>query len=189
MSIFVFTKLIYFSIFLLQCRSASLPRIFAFHFQNVTFVTSSEKCFEFILCTFSNIGLFQEKTNRGGGWGHGISRGIEEVEGGISKNDVNFSGVIRKQIGISSSLGFWFWNFQGVQLIQLYVTGKFQESSLVLSGIAKGKVTYLEILAVFPKKEVCPQFFFFFFFGIVHCRAGGIIKLLKQQTTQNNPQS
>ena len=97
--------------------------------------------------------------------------------------------MIRKQIGISSSLGFWFWNFQGVQLIQLYITGKFQESSLVLSGIAKGKVTYLEILAVFPKKEVCPQFFFFFFFGIVHCRAGGIIKLLKQQTTQNNPQS
>ena len=38
MSISVFSKLIYFSIFLLQCRSANLPRIFTFHFRNVTFV-------------------------------------------------------------------------------------------------------------------------------------------------------
>ena len=37
-----------FSIFLLQCRSASLPRVFAFHFRNVTLVTSREKCFEFV---------------------------------------------------------------------------------------------------------------------------------------------
>ena len=26
-----------------------------------------------------------EKQTWGGGWGHGISRGIEEIEGGISK--------------------------------------------------------------------------------------------------------
>ena len=30
----------------------------------------------------------------------------------------------------------------------------------VLSEIAKGRVTYLEISADFPKKEVCPQFVF-----------------------------
>ena len=59
-------------------------------------------------------GLFQEKTNRGGGSGHGISRGIEEVEGGISKKDIKFPEVIRKRIVIFSSLGFWFWNFEGV---------------------------------------------------------------------------
>ena len=40
--------------------------------------------------------------------------GIKEVEGGISKNDVKIPGVIRKKIGISSSLGFWFLNIQGV---------------------------------------------------------------------------
>ena len=67
MSISVFSKLIYFSIFLLQCRFASLPRILAFHFRNVTFVTSSEKCFEFVLCTFSDIGLFQKKNKQGRG--------------------------------------------------------------------------------------------------------------------------
>ena len=56
--------------FLLQCRSAILPRIFVFHFRNVTFATGSKKCFEFILRIFSNIGPFQKnETNRrlGGG--------------------------------------------------------------------------------------------------------------------------
>ena len=66
MSISVFSRLIDFFIFLLQCRSASLPRNFVFYFRNVTFVTSSEKCFEFVLCTFSNIGLFQVKNKQGG---------------------------------------------------------------------------------------------------------------------------
>ena len=61
------SKLIYFSIFLLQCRFTSLPRILPFHFRNVTFVTSSEKSFEFVLCTFSNIGLFQKKNKQGKG--------------------------------------------------------------------------------------------------------------------------
>ena len=54
----------------------------------------------------------------------------------------------------------------------------------MLSGIAKGKVTYLEISDGFQKKKYVPNFF-----GIAHCRVGRIIKLLKQQTTQNNPQS
>ena len=67
MSISVFSKLIYFSVFLLQCRSACLPRIFAFHFRNMSFVTCSKKCFKFVLCTFSNIGLFQEKIKQGSG--------------------------------------------------------------------------------------------------------------------------
>ena len=67
MSISVFSKLIYFSIFLLQCRSAGLPRIFAFHFRNLTFLTSGEKCFEFVLCAFSDIGLFQEENKQGRG--------------------------------------------------------------------------------------------------------------------------
>ena len=37
----------------------------------------------------------------------------------------------KKNIGISSGLGFWFWNFQGVQLTQLYITeiGLFQKKS------------------------------------------------------------
>ena len=78
MSISVFSKLIYFSIFLLQCRFASLLSIFAFHLRNVTFVTSSEKCFEFVLCTFSNIGLSQEKSKHG--------EGVEDMEFlGVSK--------------------------------------------------------------------------------------------------------
>ena len=67
MSISACSRLIYFSIFLLQYRSAVLPRIFVFHFRNVTFVTSREKRLEFVLCTFSNIGLFQEKNKQGVG--------------------------------------------------------------------------------------------------------------------------
>ena len=51
-------------------RFASLPRIFVFLFRNVTFVKSSEKCFQFVPCTSSKIGLFQKKTNGGReGWG------------------------------------------------------------------------------------------------------------------------
>ena len=65
-------------------RFASLPRIFVFLFRNVTFVTSSEKCFQFVPCTFSKIGLFQKKTNLrkwgGGGGGGGAGWGIEGME-------------------------------------------------------------------------------------------------------------
>ena len=126
MSISVFSKLIYFSMFFLQCRFASLPRIFAFRFRNVTFATSSEKRFEFVLCTFSKIGLFQEK-NKQERWlrkrnFQGYRRNRRQNFQRLVKKDVEFSGVIRKKIGISSGLGFCFWNFQGVQLIQLYIT-------------------------------------------------------------------
>ena len=44
----------------------------------------AKNCFEFVLCALPDIGLFQEKTKTGnGGWGHGISRGIAEIECGI----------------------------------------------------------------------------------------------------------
>ena len=60
-------------------RFASLPRIFVFLFRNVTFVTSSEKCFQFVPCTFSKIGLFQKKTNLRK-WGGGRGGELEGME-------------------------------------------------------------------------------------------------------------
>ena len=96
MPISVFSRLIYFSIFLLQCRSTVLPRIFVFHLRNVTFVTSSEKCFEFVLCTLSNIGLFQEKHKQGvEGWGHRISRSTKEIECRFPKVSLKRCGISR----------------------------------------------------------------------------------------------
>ena len=65
------------------------------------------------ICVSKTLGCSRKKTNRERGRGHGISRGIEEVEGGISKKTINFPGVINTKIGKSISLGFWFWNFQG----------------------------------------------------------------------------
>ena len=49
-----------------------------------------------------------------GGWGrrHGISRGIEKIKCGQEKE---ITGVIKKKTsGISTSLGYCPWNFQGV---------------------------------------------------------------------------
>ena len=107
------SKLIYFSIFLLQCRFTSLPRILPFHFRNVTFVTSSEKSFEFVLCTFSNIGLFQKKNKQGKGLRTWNFQGYRRSRRRDFQKTINFPGVINTKIGKSISLGFWFWNFQG----------------------------------------------------------------------------
>ena len=47
-----------------------------------------------------------------GGRGHGISRGIEKIKCGQEKE---ITGVIKKKTsGISTSLGYCPWNFQGV---------------------------------------------------------------------------
>ena len=60
-----------------------------------------------------------EKNEKGGGWGHGISRGIEERKCGNSRDQLkkkwNFQGCLRKNsCGISIGLGSGCWNFQGV---------------------------------------------------------------------------
>ena len=60
------------------------------------------------------------------GWGHEISRDIENIDVkilGVNKEEVEFSGVIKKTSGISVGLVFGYgnsngcntivWNFQG----------------------------------------------------------------------------
>ena len=60
----------------------------------------------------------EKNPNRGGGWGHGISRGIEERTFGNFRGHLkklwNFQGCTRKSHVISVALGFWTWNLQGV---------------------------------------------------------------------------
>ena len=127
MSISVFSKLIYFSIFLLQCRSAVLTRIFVFHFRNVTFVTISKKCFDFVLCTLSNIGLVstlfcvpyltlgcsRKKTKRR--WG------VEDMEflGVPKKQNTEFPKVSLKRCKISRVYKKKNWNIQWSRFLVL----------------------------------------------------------------------
>ena len=128
MSMSVFSRLIYFSILLLKCRSGSLPRIFVFHFRNTNFVTSSEKCFEFVLYIFSNIALFQKKTNRGRrgslrAWNfQEYRRNRMQNFQWLVKKDVEFPGVIRKKLEFPVALVFGSGIFKGYQLTQLYIT-------------------------------------------------------------------
>ena len=74
---------------------------------------STKLCY--IPCTWA---IPEKKTNRGG-WGHGISRGIEQRICGNSRGQLkkkqNFQGCSIKNSGeISMDLGFWPWNFQEV---------------------------------------------------------------------------
>ena len=63
------------------------------------------------MCYFRKKNI-QEKRWLEGGRGHGISRGIEKIKCGQEKE---ITGVIKKNTsGISTSLGYCPWNFQGV---------------------------------------------------------------------------
>ena len=61
------------------------------------------------------MGYFRKK-NKGRGWGHGISRGIEKTKCGNSRGqEKEFAGVIKKRsCAVSTSLGYKLWNFLGV---------------------------------------------------------------------------
>ena len=108
----------------LTVRFASLPRIFVFLFRNVTFVTSSEKCFQFVPCTFSKIGLFQKKINLRKWWGEGGGglrawnfqgyqrNGMQNFQR-LVKKDMEFPEVIRKILEFPEALVFGSRIFKG----------------------------------------------------------------------------
>ena len=74
---------------------------------------------------------------------------------GLIKKEVEFPGMIKKKLcGVFRGLGFLLQNFQEESNMW-----NFQQGSFVLSwsGISKGKVTNLEILGIFSKKQVYPR--------------------------------
>ena len=79
-----------------------------------------------------------------GGWGHRISRRIEEIacriSRGFHRKEVEFPGVIKsKSCRISQRLGFWSWNFRERYKI-FHNFQKWSSALYFLFGIYKGKV-------------------------------------------------
>ena len=68
--------------------------------------------------------LLQKKPKQGG-WGYGISRGGYQRNSmwnfqGLIKNEVEFRWVTKKKwCGLSRSLWFWPWKFQGIYLANI----------------------------------------------------------------------
>ena len=100
--------------------------------KGVKVVHIPDKVYWFQICSFWNLLLLErifyqnsskraikeKNPNRGVGWGHGISGGIEERTCGNSRGQLkkkwNFQGCTRTNHVISMGLGFLPWNFQEV---------------------------------------------------------------------------
>ena len=83
---------------------------------------------------------YRKNSNRWGGWGHGISIGIEERACGNSSCQLKKSGISR------GTQGKFMWNFHETSFMTMEFQGchtilkNFQECKIVFSGITKGKV-------------------------------------------------
>ena len=114
------------------------------------FVTKNRQWLETVVdCCYIKLCLkwaISEK-KKGGCWGYGVSRGIEEIGSWFSrgylkttqlrKNYVNFPGVLVLGLKISEGCNKILWTLSGW--------------SLILSGISRVKLSYLSSLARSPQ--------------------------------------